>query len=418
MRPPELVDHPWRRAIADEVHARPVALMPASGRVRRVAMHLPQRADALTAAQAEFAAWCAGAGIAPPQGRQHSFEARGYRITWELHTEFVTLTWLGELTDAEAWPQGIGLEALAGHPLMVQTRIDLVPYRVVPERLIPTFSLPSLSVSNIEGGKGQIATDFVPDKDGFTRIEFAAGEVSDIRRSIVVRRLLEIDTYRVFALMGLPLARELAPELTAAEGEVGRELEGLADVDTIEESHAALDTLNSLAVRAGQLAEKTAYRFAASFAYDEVLDLRLERLAEESVGYASTLRRYLGNRIEPAIATCRAFEKRQAALANKLDRAIGLLNTRIGLDMQMQNRGVLSRISDTAQSQFRLQRTVEGLSVIAISYYALGILSYVLTGAEEVAHFSKPLAVGLAAPVVIVLVWIGVRLVQRRHWSR
>ena len=418
MRPPNLADHPWRRIVADEVHARPIALMPASGRVRRVAMQLPQRADAVGVAQAAFAAWCNGAGVTPPQGRQHSFEVRGYRVTWELHTEFVTLTWIAPLSDAEAWPEGIGLEALADFPLMVQTRVDLIAEAAVPERLIPTFSLPSLSVSTIEDGRGQIATDFVPDKDGFTRIEFAAAGISDIRRGVVVRRLLEIDTYRVFALMGLPLARELSPELSAAEADLGRELELLAGVDTIEQSHAALDTLHALSVRAGQLAEKTAYRFAASFAYDEVLDLRLERLGEDTVGYASTLRRYLGNRIEPAIATCRAFEKRQAALASKLDRAIGLLNTRIGLDMQMQNRSVLSRISDTAQSQYRLQRTVEGLSVIAISYYALGILSYVLTGAEEVAHFSKPLAVALAAPVVILLVWVGVRMVQRRHWSR
>jgi uncharacterized membrane-anchored protein len=415
VRPERLSDHPWRQTIANEVHARPVELVPAAGRVHRVGMLLPHQHDALKAAQEAFTNWCARTGIPLPGGRQHTYEAQGYRVTWELHTEFVTLTWMSPRMEGETWPAGIGLEVLSDYALMVATRIDLLPVAEIPQHLIPTFNIASLCVSNIEGGKGQIATDLVPDKDGFTRIEFATGSIIDVRRGVVVRRMLEIETYRVFALLGLPLARELSGQLTSAESELSRQLEVMGAVDTVEEAHASLDTLHSLSVKTGQLAEKTGYRFAASFAYGDVLDLRLERLAEQSVGYASTLQRYLDNRIAPALATCRAFEKRQAALASKLDRAIGLLNTRIGLDMQMQNRALLGRLTETAQSQFRLQSTVEGLSTIAISYYALGILSYILTGAGEVAHFSKALTVALAAPVVVLLVWLGLRWVQRRH---
>src|SRR5690606_20988772 len=123
-----------------------------------------------------------------------------------------------------------------------------------------------------------------------------------------------------------------------------------------------------LSVTAGELVEKTSYRFAASRAYGDVLNARLRNLGEKALGFASTLEAYLRNRVDPALATCQAVEKRQAALSEKIERATELLNARISLDIQAQNRSVLATIAETARSQYQLQKTVEGLSTIAISY--------------------------------------------------
>jgi uncharacterized membrane-anchored protein len=401
--------------VLDEVHARPLELVPRIGRVRRVAASFPAGAEASGRAQAAFAEWCREAGIAPPRGRQHSYEVNGYAVTWELHTEFVTLTWRALSRETVAWPEEIGLDVVTEGGVLVATRVDIVDEPTVPERLIPGFNLVSLSLSWIEQRRGQIACDFVPDAQGFVRFECALRELNELRRAVLVRRLLEIDTYRSYALLGLPLAHELSSELGRLEGGVARMLETMSTVESVEEARAAVDALNRLSVDAGRLGQATGYRFAASFAYADVLAQRLDRLGEETLGTTTTLTRYLGNRIDPAIATCRAFEKRLETLSAKLDRAIRLLDTRISLEEQSQNRALLQRISETSRSQFMLQRTVEGLSTIAISYYALGILSYVLEGAKEVGQFSKPLTVALAAPVVVVLVWLGLRFVQRRH---
>jgi uncharacterized membrane-anchored protein len=410
-----LNDHRLRGTVLDEVHARPIDLVPSVGRVRRISASLPAVPEANGRAFETFSQWCLGAGVEKPRGRQHTYRVNGFAVTWELHTEFVTLTWIAESARDVPWPEGIGIETLRDAGLLAATRVDILDSVEVPENLLPGFSLPSLSVSWVEERRGQIACDFIPDPDGFVRFECAAGGLNDVRRSVLVRRLLEIDTYRAYALLGLPLARELSPELARLEAGVAREVEKMSDVDTVDEARVAVDALNRMSVDAGRLGEATGFRFAASFAYADVLDQRLHRLGEETLGTTTTLTRYLGNRVDPAIATCRAFEKRLEALSGKLDRAIRLLNTRISLDVEIQNRTLLQRISETGQSQFMLQRTVEGLSTIAISYYALGILSYVLEGAKEVGHFSKPLTVALAAPVVVLLVWIGLRLVQRRH---
>ncbi len=109
------------------------------------------------------------------------------------------------------------------------------------------------------------------------------------------------------------------------------------------------------------------------------------------------------------------MEKRLAVVSDKIERAIGLLNVRIGVDMQVQNAAVLDSIAQTARSQFLLQRTVEGLSTIAISYYLLGILSYALAGPLEHLHWEKTMSLSIAAPFVIVGVWLMVRAIRRGH---
>src|SRR6185295_9611279 len=111
-------EHPWRQIVANEVHARPVELVPATGSVYRVGMQLPNRPDAVISAQEEFSAWCKRNGLDAPHGRQHSYQVAKYKVTWELHTEFVTLTWMSTPTQEVSWPEGIGLEALAGNALM------------------------------------------------------------------------------------------------------------------------------------------------------------------------------------------------------------------------------------------------------------------------------------------------------------
>lgn len=414
MRPHKFLDHPFRQAVLDEVHARPIEFVACPARVRRVALLLPHSPNAVAEAHRLFSEWCAEAGHACPaaHARQHSYDAGGRHVTWELHTEFVTLTWAGLLNDQENWPDDIGLEAFEAEMLIAAARIDVIDGATVPEHILAGFQRASLCSSKIEENQGEVATDFVTDSDGFTRFELAAGDIGALRRAIIVRRLLEIETYRALALLGLPLARSVSPDLRGTESKLGAVVESLVYATTTDQAQTALSALHALSVKAGELVEKTSYRFAASRAYGEVLRARLKGLGERPLPAASTLERYLGNRIDPALATCLAVEKRQSALADKIDRATELLNTRISLDIQTQNKEVLRTIADTARSQFRLQRTVEGLSTIAITYYLLGILAYVLNGVSEFAAVSKPLVIAAAAPLIMFAVWQLIRSVR------
>ena len=417
MAPLELIDHPYRRAIMDEVHARPIEIIDAAMRVRRLVFVMPPNAEALGAVFALFVRFCHEIGVSAPEpgSRQHSFELPSKAVTWEFHSEFVTLTWRSSLADGNNQPEDIGLSILGEAQLIAAMRIDVLDEPSVPDRLLPGFALSSLCVSAVETGLGQVVTDFVADADRFTRFEFAAGRLTPLRRSIVVRRLLEVETYRNMALLGLPLARSVSPSLRALEIELTGLVQTLSAATTAEAVQTALSALHDLSVRSGQLSEVLGYRFAASHAYGDILRTRLAGLHEQPTPIGSSLAAYVGNRVEPALATCAALEKRLSVLSDKIERAIGLLNVRIGLDMQIQNRALLDNIAQTATSQFRLQRTVEGLSAIAISYYFLGILSYFLAGPLETMHWEKTMALSIAAPIVVLVVWLMARAVRNRH---
>lgn len=413
--PVPLQDHPFRRAIMDEVHARPVEIIDGPCRIRRVALMLPPVAGATARLMERFEQFAATAGISAGSSRQRSFQVGTRHVTWEFHTEFITVTWRSTLDDKQNWPDGIGLVLLDQSQLIGAMRIDIIGDSEVPPRLLPGFTLPSLCVAGLEAGAAQVVTDFVPDADGFTRFELAAGALSPLRRSIVARRLLEIETYRTMALLGLPLARQLGPQLRACEIELTALIETLSDATTTDSVQTALTALHNLSTRSGQLSEQLGYRFAAGHAYGDILRTRLAGLRELPTSLGSSLGSYVANRVDPGLATCAAMEKRLVVLADKIERAIGLLNVRIGLDLQIQNKAVLETIARTGTSQFRLQRTVEGLSTIAISYYLLGILGYLLAGPLEQLHFEKTLVMSVAAPIVLLAVWLTVRAVRRQH---
>lgn len=397
----------------DEVHARPVDIIKATCRVRRLVFVMPGRAGAVTDALGRFAAFCSTAGhaVPTPDSRQHGFVAGNQQVTWEFHTEFVTVTWRGNLGDKETSPPGLGLEAIGDGLLVGAMRIDVIDDPVIPDRLVPGFNLPSLCLAEIEGGRGQVATDFVPDAARFTRFELAAGGLGPLRRSIIARRLLEVETYRTMALLGLPLARSAGPPLREIEIELTRLMDGLSEARTSADFQHTLANLQELSVRSGRLSERLDYRFAAGKAYGDILRVRLAGLRETSTTRGSTLTHYLGNRVDPGLATCAAM----ATLSAKIERAIGLLNVRIGVDSQLQNAAFLDSIARTARSQFLLQRTVEGLSTIAISYYLLGIVSYVFAGPLEELHWNKTMALSLSAPLIVLAVWLMARQVRKSH---
>lgn len=380
-------------------------------------MLLPRSTDAVEQAHARFSAWCCSAGIGAPSAhsRHHRFNRRGGTVTWELHTEFVTLTWTTAPDERGDWPDDIGISALETGDLLVATAIETATHHDPHDQAL--VSEQSYCASVVEGG-AIVTTNFVVGADRFTRYRIAIGTLAVSRRAVLIRTVLEIETYRSFALLGLPLVRAMMPELNALEAGLAGVVESMADSTRRLDDQDALSALHDLSVRAGRLGEHTAYRFAASAAYGRLLANRLDSLNETALPGAATLSSYLGHRTEPALATCLAVEKRQAALAEKIHRATELLDTRIGLKIEAQNQSVLTTIAHTAASQFRLQRTVEGLSVIAISYYLLGIVSYMLSGIGEVAHFAKPLVLGACAPIVLIATWAALRLAEARSARR
>ncbi|OEO30010.1 hypothetical protein VW23_023260 [Devosia insulae DS-56] len=409
-------EHAYRRLIDAETHARPVLGMTPPIRIRRLAFMSADGGSDLRALHEQMAVVAGVLPEGPAWARQLAFSRDGRQVTWELHNEFATMTWSGAADDWDAKPLGIGLELHEKLLLVFATRIDVMPTDTIEPAALAGFNPLSLCYSSIFDDGAQAATDFHLDADGFTRFEVAAGRSGELRIGVIVRRLLEIETYRTMALIGLPLAREMGGRVATYERQLGAIMQQVGQGgDTAEDHQLSLEALHKLSVDISRTVEETSFRFAATQAYGEVLAERLTRLREHAIGEFTTIERFLNNRVHPALATCKAMEKRLSGLTEKVRRSISLLDARITLSIQTQNRSVLDAISQTGRSQYRLQLTVEGLSIIAISYYALGILGYIFEGLHEVLPFTKGEMLAVSAPLVVFLVFLGIRRLRGRH---
>ncbi len=161
------------------------------------------------------------------------------------------------------------------------------------------------------------------------------------------------------------------------------------------------------------------FRFGASRAYNEIVQLRLQTIGEQRVENLPTWSSFLARRMAPAMRTCATTEERQATLSQKLARAANLLRTRVDVELERQNRDLLQSMNERTRLQLRLQSTVEGLSVAAISYYVVGLFGYLLKGVhEQGVPVDMPLATALFVPIAVLAIWFVVRRIRHTHVAR
>ncbi len=408
---------PQRAKALGEIHARPSALIEAP----RIIIHLAFMTDAGSSVDlAVLSDLSQTRGLAAPQkdARHHTMPWGKGTLRWERHTEFSTYAWDGPV------PPRFGGE-IVGHPfgdgfnppgsLISGVRLGIRPWTDENEKAIETFDPASLCYSIVEDGRAAAITDFRQDKDGLTRILVLDRGLSPARAGALSQRLIEIETYRTLAMLGLPLAQSLSPEIRQIE-------DGLTEItkrmraDARDDSDELLGEITKLAAELEASAAASLYRFGASRAYDGIVQERLAALNEEPAAGFETWSAFLQRRLAPAMRTCRSVEERQANLSGKLARATSLLRSWIDVELEKQNSALLQSMNRRAKLQLRLQQTVEGLSVAAISYYIVGLVTYLAKALSDLGLPLDPaLVTGLSVPVVILGIWWLVRRVQRRH---
>jgi uncharacterized membrane-anchored protein len=291
-----------------------------------------------------------------------------------------------------------------------------------------------LVASRVAEGQGEVYTDFAIHADGFSRMVLLAGiaptgglpagmagaaessEAVGLRGSIsprrlgrLVQRLLEIDTYRMAALLGLPAAREAATVLAYAE----RELAELAESIRLAGRHEEPQLLDRLTRLAGQVESQyaaTHSRFSASSAYFELVDRRIAQITESRLAGLQTIGEFMDRRLSPARATCEWATRRQDALSQRVSRISNLLRTRVEIEQQQSSQALLATMNKRQGLQLRLQATVEGLSVAAITYYIVGLVSYLAKGAHAIGWpWTAESTAAAAIPVVALAVWGSLR---------
>lgn len=416
--------HPQRSAVLGEVHARPFTRLMAPLTVLRLAF-LSQGDIAETDRQ-EFVAFCMSHGEQPPDAgtKHHQVTIGAIQLRWEQHSEFTTFTWILGRIDTPARRFGEVAEGPAAlirslpqsGQLLVAVKLEVEQSSAALERAEQLFERGSLAVAAVRSGPAVVASDFRVDEEGFVRILVCNDGMSPGRLGALVQRVLEIETYRTLALLGLPAALELAPSINHIGRRLVEVLEEMQGAGDLKLNNHLLTELTALAASLERGAAGSLFRFGASRAYYDIVQSRLAVIEGGEIAGYPTWSSFLARRMAPAMRTCASMEDRQANLSIKLARAADLLRTRVDVELEEQNRDLLRSMNDRTRLQLRLQSTVEGLSVAAIGYYVVSLFGYLAKGAHDGGlHVEPSLATALFVPVAVVAIWIITRNIRRRH---
>ena len=415
-----LTPHPLRARVLAELHARPFTQIPTPSRLLRYAfMASGETADAAVAA---LAAVCAKRGLPgpPPDVRHFAVDLDFARLRFERHNEFLSYTWRfpsgadAFVPPAETLGRAMALVPQPG-PLIAAIDLHVLPQGRVPD-LDAIFAGPVVAVSEVDGDRARVATDFKADVGGFVRILVEDRNLSTAGTGALVQRLLEAETYRTLALLGLPEAQALAPVLDRVSADLSALTGEAQSQHGVEANRRLLDQLTALAAEVERQATETTFRFGATRAYHELVEARLDTIGERPVAPYSTLGAFLSRRLSPAFRTCAAVEERLDDLSLKLTRFADLLRTRVNIELESQNAQQIRQMSERVRLQLRLQQTVEGLSVAAITYYVASVMHLIFEGLHAGGlHLDPAIATAAVVPVVAGAVALVVWRIRHHH---
>ncbi|MDZ7908706.1 MAG: DUF3422 domain-containing protein [Gemmobacter sp.] len=419
-------DHPLRYALVNELHARPFPILQAPCTAAYVAIKEPiDAANRDRAAdRAHLLALLDRHGSAHPQpGATHFSGPIGRaELKWESHTEFVAYSgFTPGLSDrpfdpmeAEVFPED-WLAAAPGRRLAsVLIRVELLPDDMasVAQKLDSWFVAESLAVAWVLDRSAMVAGDFRIDPAGHLRFAVFVRPGTGARRvGRIVQRLCEVETYRAMSMLGLMRTRDLSERLNALDPKLSALVSGLDG--RAQSAEAALHDLLAISAELESLAVRYSFRFGATAAYEAIVNQRIDVLREERLEGRQTFAEFMMRRYDPAMRTVKSAEARLKTMAERAQRAAELLRTRVDVERSAQNQRLLESMDRRADMQLRLQHTVEGLSVVAISYYAVSLAAYATYPLAKLAHLSKEMLTALLVLPVIGGVWLMIRRIRK-----
>jgi uncharacterized membrane-anchored protein len=427
-------EHPLRRPLADELHARPPTPVRSPAVVSCLAL-LDAPAGEILATLREML------GETPSADSDVAhiiFERPQLRVKWERHGEFVSLTLVQPLAESslaalQRFPSAFGAVAPGALARLPGRLIAAADVLLLPEAgnaadedaLTRWFDRNALAGARILDGQARLFTDFVVHSEGegggrsrWLVLDDGMGPPQTAR---LVQRLIEIEVYRMMALLAFPLARAALPQLNAIEQRLAEitaataALHGQNDVAAAQqEERRLLDELTRLAAEVERSVAATAFRFSAGQAYWDLVSARVRELREARIGDRRTIAGFLSRRLAPAMNSCAAAARRQEELSARIERASALLRTRVDVAREEQNQRLLAAMERRGKISLRMQQTVEGLSVAAITYYGAGLIGYLAKPLKSLWPALNPdWIVAAAIPLLAFGIWRAVHRLRR-----
>lgn len=422
-----LPEHSLRRRLNAEIHSRPPVAIPGPEWISYLAVtHAGGSADD---ERRHLATLCGtlGTEVCPLVDGDHwvldAGGVCGLRLKWERHTEFSGYTFFrrriaGDAADTTAlaafpaeWVRGIPGEVIAA------SHIELcAAAQNPPEEVLDGIARSGQAVvaTRVAEGAAWVVSDFEL-HDGFSRFTVIDEHLRHRQAGRTVQRLLEIETYCMMALLAFPTAKDTSRFLGQRERELSLLMDEMSVAGTPEDERRLLARLTRLAAEVEQSLTRTAYRFGAAAAYYRLVQQRVDDLREQRLAGFPPIREFMERRLAPAMATCQSIAGRQTDLSTRIARKSALLRTRVDIELERQNQELLAQMNRRARLQLRLQETVEGLSVVAITYYGSQLVQYLAKGGQKafLPALSPEIAAAVSIPLIAGIVALSIRRMRK-----
>lgn len=417
-------EHPLRQRLNNEFHARPP--IPLQGAML-VSMLVFKHAASNGKEEKELLAkLCQGHVCTSVESSDAhlTLETGAFRMRWELHTEFSSYTFFRPLNEGEELhPDATAFDAV--HPewlkeipgkLMVGVQVEVRSTRDVrPESILEglTPNGRTMVAARVADNTAWIFTDFKID-NGFTRFLVLNESMTQRQTGRTVQRLVEIETYRMMSLLGLPVAKEVGRWLYKGEKDLAELMDRIGHAASAQDERDILASLSAMAAQVEHSVARTTFRFGASRAYHGLVMQRIEELRETRISGLPTFSEFMQRRLLPAMNTCEAICRRQEELSARVARNSQLLRTRVDIELERQNQELLGQMNRRAKLQLHLQEAVEGLSVVVLTYYGSQLVQYLAKGSKDLHHFNTDVITAVSIPIIAALVAWGTRRMRRK----
>ena len=351
-------------------------------------------------------------------------ESARLRVVWELHTEFYSYTTF-HMTDAARNSKN-ALVPLFNFPAMptlgtklVDLDIVVMPGMELTDALTDFLGAAPLYGGMVLGGQARVWTSFQVDEWGQGRYVVRADSLGAGRLGRLIRRLVEIENYYHLILLPLEEYRALTGPLRELEGRVAQRSQDVAAAlsgsnPQLEVEHDWLVSVTRDLADLTHLSERIRHKISAAESYYAILEERLRWLREQTGEGFQTLGEFLTARVAPAVRNYRNFTDRAQALSLQIAAIGNILRTRVNLSMERQSLATMRAMDRRFALQLNLQFTVEGLSIIVLSYYLTGLTSYALKALDAWVRLpGKPdLWIAAGIPVWLGLAYLFIRRVH------
>lgn len=418
-------NHPQRFVLHNEVHARASLILELPVRASHLALLLST--DEKIKERQHLTALCERFGVTPPKQDADHFSAvfDSFRISWGQHGEFSTYSFYVQDSPEDPFSEPAlkkvpvdwlallpGKVMVAAHAAIMtkpDKEADLDPDL---HRVAAYFDGNPVVGAEVTGGAAFAFTDFRIHVDGFSRFLIIDNHLKTEQAGRLLQRLFEIEVYRVMALLAFPIARRLAPELKKADRQLYAITNAMAQPDSNDAE--LLDKLTRLAAEVENHISISHFRFHAANAYYQLVEQRLDELREVRIQGIQTLGEFIRRRMEPAIKTCLSTASRFTTISERVSNAGQLLRTRVDIMIERQNQALLTSMDLRAKMQLRMQETVEGISVVAITYYSAGLVGMIAKALHAAGWPVDPeLTAGLSLPFIMAAVILAIRRIHR-----